>query len=70
VNNRVDATGVSNLMVLVDLSTGNVANISPGLGAEVLRMTPPPGFRREVPNLSNEYPNPAERAALTGGGDR
>jgi len=70
VNNRVDATGVSNLMVLVDLRTGKVANISPGLGAEVLRMTPPPGFRREVPNLSNEYPNPAERAALTGGGDR
>lgn len=70
VNNRVDATGVTNLMVLVDLRTGEVVNISPGIGADVVRMTPPPGFRREVPNLSNEYPNPAERATLMGGGDR
>ena len=71
VNHRVDATGVTNLMVLVDLRAGKVVNISPGLGSDVLRIEPPPGFRREVPRLSNEYPDPAERAALlTGGGSQ
>jgi hypothetical protein len=70
VSNRVDASGVTNLMVLVDLRAGTVVNISPGLGSDVVSMRPPPGFRREVPRLSNEYPDPAERAALTGGGDQ
>ena len=70
VNQQVDATDVTNLMVLVDLRTREVVNISPGLGSDVARATPPPGFRQEVPNLSNEYPNPAERPSPAGGGDR
>jgi hypothetical protein len=71
VTQRVDAVGVTNLMVLVDLRAGKVVNISPGLGSDVLSIEPPPGFKREVPRLSNEYPDPAERAALlTGGGSQ
>ena len=33
----------------------------PGLGSVVTRAGTPPGFRREVPSLSNEYPDPAEQ---------
>lgn len=67
---RVDADGVTSLMVLVDLRRGKLVNISPGLGSGVVSMAPPPGFEREVPNLSNEYPDPAERLELHGGGER
>jgi hypothetical protein len=57
---QVDASGVTSLMVLVDLKRGKVVNVSPGLGSVVTRADTPAGFRREVPDLSNEYPNPAE----------
>lgn len=68
---RVDATGVTSLMVLIDLKRGKVVNVSPGLGSVVTRASAPPGFRREVPDLSNEYSNPAERPqAVTGGEQR
>jgi hypothetical protein len=64
---RVDASSVGNLMILVDLRRGRVVHISPGLGSQVERSTPPPGFRREVPNLSNDRVDPADRPAASGG---
>lgn len=67
---QVDATGVTSLMVLVDLKRGKVVNVSPGLGSVVTRASTPAGFRREVPNLSNEYPDPAERPQAPEGGEQ
>jgi hypothetical protein len=51
--NRVDARGVTELMVLVDLQENRVVNISPGSGAEIVRSEAPPGFRRTVPQPSD-----------------
>ena len=67
---RVDATNVTSLMVLVDLKRGKIVNVSPGLGSVVTGSRTPPGFRREVPRLSNEYADPAERPQAPEGGEQ
>lgn len=67
---RVDATNVTSLLVLVDLRRGRIVNVSPGLGSVVTRTRTPPGFRREVPRLSNEYLDPAEHPQASEGGEQ
>lgn len=66
---RVNAKRVTNMMVLVDLALAKVVNMSPGLGSGLVQMTPPAGFQREVPALSNEQPNPARLPAVPEGGE-
>ncbi len=53
---EVRADMVRHLHVLVDLRQRKVVNISPGIGSSVKSVTPPPGFKRTVPRLSNDAP--------------
>ena len=47
--NTVSATNVNQLLVLVDLTKGQVVSIVPGPDAEGVESTPPTGFQRRVP---------------------